>query len=74
MPSYRAFLLSEYGKAIDAKILDCKNDEDALEEAKQYVDGCSVQVWQERRLIGLLKDEPDSEGSEQPTSVDDLPA
>ena len=74
MPSYRAFLLSEYGKAIDAKIFDCKNDEDALEEAKQYVDGCRVQVWQGRRLIGLLKDEPDSEGSEQPTSVDDLPA
>ena len=64
MPSYRAFLLSEYGKAIDAKILDCKNDEDALEEAKQYVDGCSVQVWTGRRLIGLLKPDPVSEEPE----------
>jgi hypothetical protein len=49
MPSYRAFLLDKQGKAIDAKILDCKNDEHAVEMAKQYVDGCSVQVWKSER-------------------------
>jgi hypothetical protein len=44
MPSYRAFLLDKQGKAVMAKVLDCKNDEDAVAIAKQYVDGCSVQV------------------------------
>jgi hypothetical protein len=56
MTTYRAFLLDKQGKAVDAKILDCKNDDDAMETAKQYVNGFSVQLWKERRLIAHLKE------------------
>jgi len=64
MQTYRAFLVDKQGKAVDAKILDCKNDQAAMETAKQYLDGCSVQVWKERRLIGFLKEETDSRDPE----------
>ena len=62
LSTYRAFLIDKQGKAVDSKPLDqCKNDEDALKVAKQYVNGCDVQVWKATRLIGHLKGDADSD-------------
>ena len=57
MTSYRAILFNKQCYTVGDHILDgCKNDHEALEAAKQYVSGCSVQVWKANRLIGRLKE------------------
>jgi hypothetical protein len=58
MTYYRAYLIGDDGhfhKAID---LDCKDDEAAIESARQLVDGHDVELWQQNRVIIRLKHKP----------------
>jgi|HubBroStandDraft_5_1064220.scaffolds.fasta_scaffold1614480_2 hypothetical protein len=54
MTYYRAHLIDDDGRFHKAIDLDCKNDEAAIESAKQFVIGHDVELWQQdRRIIRL---------------------
>lgn len=55
MPYYRAYVVGSDGEFQIAHSLDCKDDEAAIEAAKQFVDGNDVEVWQQKRRIARLK-------------------
>ena len=53
--TYRAFLVGKDGHiAQPPKIISADTDERAMEIAKQYVDGCDVELWDNDRKIALL--------------------
>ncbi len=55
---YRAYSLDSDGKiAKPPAVLDCDNDQRAIELAKPMVDGYDIEVWQGNRRITLLKRE-----------------
>ena len=55
MTTYRAYLVGSDGQFTAAHVLpDCETDEEALQAAKQYVDGCDVQVWNLDRVVATL--------------------
>jgi hypothetical protein len=55
MPEYRIYTLIG-GRQIQSppEIVDCKDDREAIEEAKQLLDGAPIEIWQSaRRVIRL---------------------
>jgi hypothetical protein len=55
MPEYRAYLVDRQGHIKKAEIVSGEDDAAALENAKQYVDGHDVEVWDLDRRVGILK-------------------
>jgi hypothetical protein len=55
MPYYRAYVIGSDGKFQTAHSLDCRNDEAAIEAARQYVDGLDVEVWQATHKVARLE-------------------
>jgi hypothetical protein len=55
---YRAYVLGVDGR-VDAPphFIACDDDEEALCEARQYVDGRAVEVWLDAKFIGRLEPE-----------------
>ena len=58
MAYYRAYVVGSDGKFQIAHSLDCKDDEAAIEAARQFVDGHDVEVWQQNRRITRLERKP----------------
>jgi hypothetical protein len=54
MPTYRAYLIDGDDRVASYKPIDADTDEEALEVAWQFVDGCDVEVWDLDRKIGRL--------------------
>jgi hypothetical protein len=54
MAEYRAYLIGSDGHFYDAVPLVCETDDEAIEKAKQLVDGHDVEVWQLDRKIAAL--------------------
>ena len=57
---YRAYILNEEGHFSGFRELLCSNDEDAKQQALQLLNGEEVELWQEGRLIFVLKPQKDS--------------
>lgn len=56
MPTYRLYLVDQDNHvACTPKVLTFASDENAVERAKQIVDGHDVEVWQGTRLITVIK-------------------
>jgi hypothetical protein len=55
MSHYRAYLIGQDGEFKSIIELDCANDNSAVESAKQLVDRCNVELWQNDRLVRRLK-------------------
>lgn len=55
MGQYRVFMLTEAGSYKGAKVLECDNDDQAVDQARKFVDGCDVELWQGARMIATLK-------------------
>ena len=55
MPTYRAYLINEDNRVASYKPIDADTDADALQAARQLVDGCDVEVWYLDRRIGRLE-------------------
>ncbi len=54
MPTYRAYLIDGDDRVASYKPVDAEIDAEALKAARQFVDGCDVEVWHlDRRLGGL---------------------
>ncbi len=55
MPTYRAYLIDDENRVASYRAIEAATDEEALEAAKQLVDGHDVEVWLLDREIGRLK-------------------
>jgi len=56
MPEYRIYTLTDSDKiaALPQNVI-CENDEEAVRQAKQFLDGHDIEVWQGARLVTRLK-------------------
>lgn len=56
MQEYRAYLLNDFGRVSEAAIfIREKNDEDAIEAAKQLMSGRDIDLWQGIRRVTTLR-------------------
>jgi hypothetical protein len=55
MTTYRAYLINGDNRVSSYRAIDAGTDADALKAARQFVDGCDVEVWHLDRKIGRLK-------------------
>ena len=55
MADYRAYLLGSDGHFFDVVPLVCETDTEAIEKAKQLVDGHDVELWQLDRKVAEFK-------------------
>lgn len=62
MPLYRVYTLSKDERIQSAaRIIDCPDDEAAIQKARQFLDGHSLEIWHEARKISRL-DPDDKDG------------
>jgi hypothetical protein len=60
MAEYRAYLVGRDGHSKQAFDLEAADDAEAINKARQYVDGHDVELWQlGRRVIQLKTDKPE---------------
>jgi hypothetical protein len=55
MPTYRAYLINGDNRVSSFRPIDADTDAEALKSARQFVDGCDVEVWHLDRKIGRLE-------------------
>jgi hypothetical protein len=55
MTTYRAYLINGDNRVSSYRAVDADTDADALKAARQFVDGCDVEVWHLDRKIGRLQ-------------------
>jgi hypothetical protein len=58
MPEYRAYIIGTDGHFHNAVPLECADDTEATEQAKQLVDGHDVELWQRARKIATFEHKP----------------
>jgi hypothetical protein len=51
MPDYRAYIIGRDGHFSSSVPFECADDTEAMEQAKQLVDGHDVELWQRARKI-----------------------
>jgi hypothetical protein len=51
MPDYRVYVLDLSGHFSDVIQLECADDDEAMKQAEQLVDGHDVELWQRARKI-----------------------
>jgi hypothetical protein len=59
MSHYRAYVIGRDGHFINSIILNCENDDVAIESAKQLVDGHDMELWQLDRQIAKFEHKPE---------------
>lgn len=60
MPEYRVYIIGSDGHFRDSIALECADDSEAKEQAKQLVEGYDVELWQRTRKIATFHHKPDS--------------
>jgi hypothetical protein len=55
MPTYRAYLINGDNRVTSYKPVEADTDADAMKAARQFADGCDVEVWYLDRKIGRLE-------------------
>jgi hypothetical protein len=55
MPTYRAYLINGDNRVSSYRAIDADTDVEALTAARQFIDGCDVEVWCLERKIGRLE-------------------
>jgi hypothetical protein len=58
MPDYRAYVIGTDGHFFSSVTLECIDDSEAMEKAKQLVDGHDVELWQRDRKIAKFPHKP----------------
>ena len=58
MPKYLAYSVGLDGQLEGSVTLDCVDDEDAMDQARQLVDARDIELWQRARKIALFKRKP----------------
>jgi hypothetical protein len=59
MADYRVHIIGDDGNFINSRAFSCDNDPDAIEWAKQLVDGQDVELWSGARMIIRLERKPE---------------
>jgi hypothetical protein len=54
MPTYRAYLINDDNRVASYKPIEADTDAEALKAARQFADGCDVEVWQLDRKVGRV--------------------
>jgi hypothetical protein len=57
MPGYYVYIMGEDGHVKGRRSIMCKDDETAKEQARQFVDGHAIELWQEARRIATFAPE-----------------
>jgi hypothetical protein len=55
MPTYRVYLIDGNDRVASYRPLEAETDAEAISAARQFVDGCDVEVWHLDRKIGRLE-------------------
>jgi hypothetical protein len=55
MADYRAYIIGTVGQFYKAMAIDCDCDEEAVERAKQFVDGHDVELWEHGRKVAAFQ-------------------
>jgi hypothetical protein len=55
MPTYRAYLINGKNRVSSYRAINAETDAETLSAARQFVDGCDVEVWYLDRKIGRLE-------------------
>jgi hypothetical protein len=59
MPDYRVYIIELDGHFHSSVALECADDIEAAEKAKQLVDGHDVELWQRDRKIARFERSPE---------------
>jgi hypothetical protein len=52
MPTYRVYFVDPEGHIHrPPRVMECTSDQEAAEEAKQFIDGQDIEVWQGERVV-----------------------
>ena len=52
MPQYRIYTVKPGGHLLGpSNVVECPNDQDAVNEAKQLLDGHLIEIWQGARMV-----------------------
>jgi hypothetical protein len=57
MVDYRIYIIGADGHFYRSVLLDCMNDEEAVEQAKKQLDGHDIELWQLDRKVAMLDHE-----------------
>ncbi|HZH10575.1 MAG TPA: hypothetical protein VEZ24_09400 [Microvirga sp.] len=52
--AYRAYLLNEQGRFMNVIELFCRDDEDAIEQARRLANDHAVEIWERDRKVALI--------------------
>ena len=63
MPTYRAYLIDHNDRVTSYRPVVADSDAEALKAARQFVDGCDIEVWLFDRRVGRLQRAAKSEDS-----------
>jgi hypothetical protein len=64
MPQFRIFTVGPDGHfSGPARVVECADDKQAIRQARQFVDGLDVEVWESGRFITLLSNKPRAQGA-----------
>jgi hypothetical protein len=56
MPEYRIYTLSDGNKIAEPpRVVTCDNDQEAIEQATQLLDGHDIEVWAGARVVSRLR-------------------
>jgi len=55
MPAYRVYLIDEDNRVASYRPIDAESDAEAMQDARQFIDGCDIEVWHLDRKIGRLE-------------------
>jgi hypothetical protein len=58
MSDYRVYVIGNDGHFQKAISLDCRDDNAAIESAKQFIDGHDIELWQRDRRIARFDTRP----------------
>jgi hypothetical protein len=59
MAEYRAYVIGKDGHFNEAVPMVCSDDAEAIEKAKQLVNGHDVELWQCDRMVATLNHKPE---------------
>jgi hypothetical protein len=51
MPEYRAYLVGQDGHFVGSESLVCRDDGEAIAEARRLLDGRDIEVWSGERFV-----------------------
>jgi hypothetical protein len=58
MPEYRIYIVGSDGHFFNSVPLECADDSEAADQAKQLVDGHDVELWQRDRKVARFDHKP----------------